>query len=130
VITQLKGMTMKKCDVNCNCTVFHQDTLTKVQNQLYPDQDYAELSEFFKVFSDLTRIKILEAIKEDALCVCDLAYLLGVSKSAISHQMRMLKAYDLVQFEKKGKMVYYRLSNHHSKLIIGTAHQFMKGQRP
>ncbi len=119
---------MKNCDVNCNCTVFHQDTLSKVQSQLYPDQDYEQLTSVFKVFSDLTRIKILEAIKDDALCVCDLAYLLGVSKSAISHQMTMLKSYDLVQFEKKGKMVYYRLANQHAKQIIDTAHLFMKGQ--
>jgi ArsR family transcriptional regulator, lead/cadmium/zinc/bismuth-responsive transcriptional repressor len=130
VIAQLKGIVMKNCDINCNCTVFHQDTLQKVQEHLYPDQEYEQLSQVFKVFSDMTRIKILEAIQDDALCVCDLAYLLGVSKSAISHQMNMLKSYHLVQFEKKGKMVYYRLSNGYAKTIINTAHLFMKGITP
>lgn len=125
---QLKGDSMKSCDVNCNCTIFHQDVLSKVQNDLYPDHEYESLSQVFKVFSDMTRIKILEAIKDAALCVCDLAYLLGVSKSAISHQMTLLKSYQFVDFEKKGKMVYYRLANQQAKEIINTAYQIMKGQ--
>jgi len=119
---------MKPCDVNCNCTIFHQDVLTKVQQELHSDQTYEALSLVFKVFSDMTRIKILEAIKDDALCVCDLAYLLGVSKSAISHQMKLLKSYQLVSSDKQGKMVYYKLTNDNVKTIINTSYLFMKGQ--
>ncbi len=119
---------MKPCDVNCNCTIFHQDVLTKVQQELHPDQTYEALSSVFKVFADMTRIKILESIKDEALCVCDLAYLLGVSKSAISHQMKLLKSYHLVDSDKKGKMVYYRLADSNVKTIINTSYLFMKGQ--
>ena len=119
---------MKNCDINCNCTVFHQDVLDEVKNQSYSDPEFLDLVSLFKLLSDLTRIKILESIKDHELCVCDLAYLLGVSKSAISHQMKLLKSYHLVESNKKGKMVYYHLSNNHMKHIIHHAYNQMKGQ--
>ena len=118
---------MKPCDINCNCTIFHQDVLNQVQSNFYKDQEFIDLVSLFKIFSDLTRIKILEAIKDHELCVCDLAYLLGVSKSAISHQMKYLKSYHLVKSEKKGKMVYYRLNDHNAKEIIAHGYNIMKG---
>lgn len=121
---------MKTCDIHCQCTIFHRETLDKVEKSLMDDDTYEGLTGLFKVFSDLTRIKILEAIREDALCVCDLAHLLSVSKSAISHQMKFLKSYHLVTSNKKGKMVYYRLSNPHASNIISDAHAFMKGSQP
>lgn len=120
---------MKACDKSCGCTVFHMDTLKEVQNKLKSDQNYQDMVYLFKVYGDLTRIKILEAIKDHALCVCDLAYLLGVSKSAISHQMKMLKSVDLVQSTKKGKMVYYSLKNPISKSFIELAYQQLKGNQ-
>ena len=118
---------MKPCDVNCNCTIFHQDTLNQVQSNLYKDQEFIDLVSLFKIFSDMTRIKILESIKDHELCVCDLAYLLGVSKSAISHQMKYLKSYHLVTSTKKGKMVYYRLNDENAKEIINHGYNIMKG---
>ncbi|MDO9629367.1 MAG: metalloregulator ArsR/SmtB family transcription factor [Acholeplasmataceae bacterium] len=118
---------MKPCDVNCNCTIFHQDILDEVQSSFYKDQEFSDLVSLFKIFADMTRIKILEAIKEHELCVCDLAYLLGVSKSAISHQMKYLKSYHLVSSSKQGKMVYYRLSNQNAREIITHAYAMMKG---
>lgn len=118
---------MKNCDVNCNCTVFHQDILNEVKEKAYTDKEFADLVSLFKLLSDMTRIKILESIKDHELCVCDLAYLLGVSKSAISHQMKLLKNYHLVESDKKGKMVYYRLSNHDTRHIIEHAYNQMKG---
>ncbi|MBU1143412.1 MAG: metalloregulator ArsR/SmtB family transcription factor [Firmicutes bacterium] len=118
---------MKPCDVNCNCTIFHQDVLNDVESNLYNDQEFSDLVNLFKIFSDMTRIKILEAIKDHELCVCDLAYLLGVSKSAISHQMKYLKTYQLVNSTKKGKMVYYRLNDENAKEIITHGYKIMKG---
>lgn len=118
---------MKNCDVNCNCTVFHQDILNEVKEKAYTEHEFEDLVILFKLLSDMTRIKILESIKDHELCVCDLAYLLGVSKSAISHQMKLLKNYRLVESDKKGKMVYYRLSNHDTKHIIEHAYNQMKG---
>lgn len=100
---------MKACSESCGCTIFHEETLNEVKSVLKTDDDYQKISDFFKLFNDFTRIKILDAIKSHELCVCDLAYLLGVSKSAISHQMKKLKKHDLVQSKKVGKMVYYTL---------------------
>jgi len=118
---------MMACDVNCNCVIFHQETLNKVKDNLLPDEVFIDMVNLFKVFSDLTRIKILESIKDDALCVCDLGHLLGVSKSAISHQMKYLKTFDLVQSTKEGKMVYYRLKNEKTKEMIKHALEVLKG---
>ncbi len=118
---------MKSCDIHCNCTIFHQETLTQVEKALYPDNEFIQLVDIFKIYADKTRVKILESIKEHELCVCDLAHLLGVSKSAISHQMTYLKKYHLVDSQKQGKMVYYRLKNRHARDIITHAHHLMKG---
>lgn len=119
---------MKPCGENCQCTIFHQETLTKVEKSLHPDGEYQALNDLFKVFSDLTRIKILEAIKDDQLCVCDLSHLIGISKSAVSHQMTYLKKYHLVKSDKVGKMVYYSLNNPSAIEIINHAYSIMKGQ--
>lgn len=77
-----------------------------------------DLSEFFKVFSDSTRIKILSSLLVSEMCVCDLAAVLNTSQSAISHQLRLLKAFRLVKSRKVGKVVYYSLSDDHVKSII------------
>ncbi len=120
---------MKSCDVNCNCTVFHQDTLNKVQETLYSEKEFDKLVAFFKLLQDKSRLKILESIKDHELCVCDLAFLLGVSKSAISHQMKLLKSYDLVSSTKKGKMVYYILKDQEVRAFINHSYQQTKGLR-
>lgn len=118
---------MKPCGEHCQCTIFHHETLIKVEKALHPDGEYQALNELFKVFSDLTRIKILEAIKDDQLCVCDLSHLIGISKSAVSHQMTYLKKYNLVKSNKVGKMVYYSLHDPNASLIISHAYNIMKG---
>jgi DNA-binding transcriptional ArsR family regulator len=118
---------MKSCDVNCNCTIFHQDTLDKVQETLYSDTEFDELVTFFKLLQDKSRLKIIEAIKDHELCVCDLAFLCGVSKSAISHQMKLLKSYDIVSSTKKGKMVYYRLKDQEVRAFINHSYNQTRG---
>ena len=115
------------CKENCNCTIFHQDVLMKVEKSLYSDQEFDDLSNLFKVLSDPTRIKILSAIKEDELCVCDLGHLIGVSKSAISHQMKLLRSYDLVKGRKEGKMVYYSLNDPNISRLIDKVYIHTKG---
>ena len=82
------------------------------------DDDYIALSTLYKMFADPTRIKLLHALERNELCVCDLAALLGMTKSAISHQLKALKLSDLVKFRKEGQNVYYSLADDHVKLII------------
>jgi DNA-binding transcriptional ArsR family regulator len=119
---------MKACDVNCNCTIFHKETLNRVEKELHQEHEFDDLVSLFKILNDKSRLKILEAIKDERLCVCDLAHLLGVSKSAISHQMKFLKAFDLVEFHKEGKMVYYHLKDQNIRFIIDHGYKHMKGK--
>ncbi|MBU1141079.1 MAG: metalloregulator ArsR/SmtB family transcription factor [Firmicutes bacterium] len=119
---------MEDCQPKCTCPVFHQEILDQVKLNLLSDHEYANLVELYKVLGDLTRIKILESIKEHELCVCDLGHLLGVSKSAISHQMRFLKKYNLVTNKRIGKMVYYHLANLNIQIMIDQGFKQLKGQ--
>lgn len=118
---------MKPCGENCQCQIFHQETLDEVKKSFYQDDEFLKMAEIFKILNDPSRLKILEAIKDHDLCVCDLASLLGVSKSAVSHQMKFLKQYNLVKSDKVGKMVYYRLHDHDVRLMITHAYQLLKG---
>ncbi|MDX9691325.1 MAG: metalloregulator ArsR/SmtB family transcription factor [Acholeplasmataceae bacterium] len=119
---------MKACDINCNCTIFHKDILDKVKNDLHPEDDFDQLVSLFKILNDKSRLKILEAIKDESLCVCDLAHLLGISKSAISHQMKPLKSANLVESTKKGKMVYYHLKDQNIRYLIEHGYRHTKGK--
>ncbi|WAM34004.1 ArsR/SmtB family transcription factor [Caldicellulosiruptor morganii] len=109
---------MSKKIETCTCTVIHQDILEKVKKELPDEEKLFDLSEFFKVFSDSTRVKILSALLISEMCVCDLAALLSVTQSAISHQLRLLKAFRLVRSRKEGKVVYYSLNDEHVKSIL------------
>jgi len=114
---------IEKIDL-CSCNVIHNDIVKKVKESLPAEETIFDLAEFFKVFSDSTRIKILSSLLVSEMCVCDLAAVLGTSQSAISHQLRLLKVFRLVKSRKAGKVVYYSLSDDHVKSIIelGLAH--------
>lgn len=102
----------------CNCNVIHEEVVTEVKDKLPKDETLYDLAEFFKVFGDSTRIKIICALFESEMCVCDLSVLLGVSQSAISHQLRTLKGARLVRYRREGKIVYYSLDDEHIKNIF------------
>jgi len=93
----------------------------RVQKLLLDNEDITELSETFKVLSDPTRLKIVLALAIEEMCVCDLAALVNVTVSAISHQLRLLRNMRLVSHRKEGKMVYYRLDDEHVENLIGEA---------
>ena len=102
----------------CNCNIIHNDVVDKVKSQLPQEEILYDLAEFFKVFGDSTRIKIICALFESEMCVCDLAALLNVSQSAISHQLRTLKGARLVRYRREGKVIYYSLDDEHIKHIF------------
>ena len=102
----------------CSCTIIHDDVITKIKDNIPKDEILYDLAEFFKVFGDSTRIKIICALFESEMCVCDLAALLGVTQSAISHQLRTLKGARLVRYRRDGKVVYYSLDDEHIKHIF------------
>lgn len=103
------------CESNC----IHEDVVNRVRENLPNDDLLIEASDFFKVLGDKTRIKILLALLDSEMCVCDIACLLDMSQSAISHQLRVLKNSNLVKNRKDGKVVYYSLDDEHVKEIIG-----------
>lgn len=110
---------MDKMDLPC-CEedLIHQGTVEQVRSLLPEDEVLYDLAELFKIFGDSTRVKILYALLEAELCVCDIAKLMEVSQSAVSHQLRVLKASKLVKFRKEGKTVFYSLADEHVIRIL------------
>jgi len=102
----------------CDCSVLHEETVAKVKSTMPIEEDLYDLAELFKIFGDTTRIKILSALFEAEMCVCDIAYLFNMTQSAISHQLRVLKQARLVKNRKEGKVVFYSLDDDHIKHIF------------
>ena len=100
------------------CTVLHEDVVNEVKKKIPQDEMIYDLAEFFKVFADSTRMKIIYALMENELCVCDIANIVQTTQSAISHQLRLLKQAKLVKFRKEGKVVYYSLDDDHISQIV------------
>ena len=104
--------------VICDCDVIHPDIVSSVQKRMPENTEFSRLADLYKMFSDPTRLKILWALHEDEICVCDLAVILNMTKSAVSHQLKSLRISNLVKFEKRGKSVYYSLADDHVKDIF------------
>lgn len=102
----------------CNCTIIHEDIVNRVKESMPQEEKLYDLAELFKVFGDTTRIKIIYALFESEMCVCDIAALLGMNQSAISHQLRVLKQAGLAKYRREGKVVYYSLDDEHVKNIF------------
>ena len=100
-----------------DCTVIHQDVVDHVKAQMPDDDVLLDLADTFKLFSDSTRLKILYALTEAEMCVCDISVLLGMSKSSVSHQLQVLKQSNLIKYRKAGRVVYYSLADDHVKII-------------
>ena len=104
--------------VTCDCNSIHQDILDLVSKEMPEKPSFDQVADLFKAFSDPTRTRILWALKCHEMCVCDLAVLLNMTKSAISHQLKTLRLSNLVKYEKVGKVVYYSLADDHVTEIL------------
>lgn len=109
---------MRAPDINCDCDVIHANVVEKVRQSMPDEDELYDLSDFFKVLGDSTRARIISALDINEMCVCDLAVLLNMTKSAISHQLRSLKEANLVKYRKEGKVVFYSLTDDHVKDIF------------
>lgn len=107
----------KNIDV-CDCNVIHEDIVDMVKAKMPEESQLYDLADFFKVLGDSTRVKIMWALNSDEICVCDLAVLLNMTKSAISHQLKTLRQANLVKFRKEGKIVFYSFADDHVKDIL------------
>ena len=102
----------------CAQESIHEDLIASVERELPEDEVLYDLAELFKMFADSTRVKILYALFESELCVCDIAKVLNLTQSAVSHQLRILKQARLVKSRREGKMVYYALADDHVRTIF------------
>ncbi|SDL06933.1 ArsR/SmtB family transcription factor [Natronincola ferrireducens] len=102
------------CEVQC----IHEEDVKQVKGRMLEDRILTDMAEFFKVFGDPTRIKILYILFQKEMCVCDIAAVLELQQSAVSHQLRILKNKRLVKYRREGKVVYYTLDDNHIKRIF------------
>ena len=102
----------------CDCEVIHEDVVARVRSAMPGAGSFYDLANLYKMFADNTRVKILWALSCENMCVCDLAVLLGMTKSAISHQLKSLRIANLVRYSRQGKNVYYSLADSHVKNIF------------
>ena len=113
---------LEKCDFYC----VHTDVIEAVNNNMPSEEVLYDLADFFKIFGDSTRIKILYVLMQSEMCVCDIAQLLNASQSAISHQLRVLKQMQLVKFRRDGKTIFYSLSDNHITTILSMGLEHIK----
>lgn len=112
---------MKSANGTCEVTFVHEDRVKRARRALRDEGTTLDLSETFKVLGDPTRLNIVLALSAEELCVCDIAALLGMTDSAISHQLRLLKNLRIVKHRKTGKMVYYSLDDSHIEALVRMA---------
>ena len=115
---------MSKNEFICDCNVIHQDVVAETIKKMPSEELFNKLAEFFKILGDSTRVKILYALDQNEMCVCDIANVLGMTKSSISHQLGTLRRSGIVKCRKQGKEVFYMLDDEHVKRVfeIGSEH--------
>ena len=106
---------------NCDCDVIHQDAVNVAKGIMLDAQTFTDLASLLRHFGDPNRLRILQVLAHVELCVCDLAVLLGVTKSAVSHQLKVLKLAKLVTSRREGQVVYYALADDHVRAIFNIA---------
>ena len=109
---------MEKKPLACDYDVIHEEVVARVRAAMPEPKNFYDLAKLYKMYADNTRLKILWALSIEEMCVCDLAALLGMTTSAISHQLKSLRLANLVKFDKQGKIVYYSLVDCHVKDIF------------
>ncbi len=115
---------MLKGKFTCDCNVIHEDKVKATLAKMPNENLFTKLAEFFKILGDKTRTKILFALDQNEMCVCDIANVLGMTKSSISHQLSSLRKCGIVKCRKQGKEVYYSLDDDHIKELfeVGIEH--------
>ena len=108
------------------CEVFdsHEDAVARVKEQMLVEEEYSDLSEFFKIFGNPTRLKIISLLSVEDLCVCDISEALELNQTTVSNQLRILRANNIVKYQKEGKMARYSLTDAHIEMIykVGLEH--------
>ena len=119
---------MGKFEVSCDCNAIHEEVVKKYKKGFSTSKFILELSDFFKLLGDNTRISILTILDQNEVCVCDIASILNMTKSAVSHQLKVLKDAGLLKSKKIGKEVFYSFTNENVKDILEIAIQHLRGE--
>ena len=115
---EVGGVNLSKNEFVCDCNVIHKDVVERTTNMMLDDDLFYKIADFYKILGDTTRTKILFALDQGEMCVCDIANVLSMSKSSISHQLSTLRRSGIVRCRKDGKEVYYMLDDDHVKKVI------------
>lgn len=110
----------------CDCEVIHKEIVEKAMSEMLDEETLLFIADFFKVLADSTRVKIVNLLDNNKLCVCDISAALGMTKSAISHQLKNLREMNLVKAEREGKEVWYSLADEHVKEVFDVSAEHVK----
>lgn len=105
----------------CQVTIIDEQRIALANEKMPHETTLNEIAETFNLLGDITRVRIIHALSTTELCVCDLAAVLGMTASAISHQLRLLRAHSIVRFRKEGKIAYYSLDDPHVQILLNEA---------
>ena len=108
----------EKYEDRCKCRIIHDERILQANKTALKRSEQEKLANLFKAMGDGTRLKILLALSQDEMCVCDIAAFLGITESAVSHQLRVLRQLYLVANRREGSVLYYRLNDHHINQLI------------
>ncbi len=120
---------MPKNEFVCDCNIIHKEIVEDTLKKMQDDELLIKLAEFFKILGDTTRVKILYALDQNAMCVCDIANVLGMSKSSISHQLSTLRRSGIVKCKKIGKEVFYELDDEHVQEVFEVGFEHIEHRR-
>lgn len=122
---------LTKTNLMCDCNVIHENKVKESKKNMLKLRTIEDMSNFFKILGEPTRIKILNTLDNNEMCVCDIANVLNMTKSTISHQLNILRINNIVKYKKVGKEVYYTLDDEHVKEVfeIALSHIGHKGEK-
>ena len=122
---------LTKTNLMCDCNVIHENKVKESKKNMLKLKTIEDMSNFFKILGEPTRIKILNTLDNNEMCVCDIANVLNMKKSTISHQLNILRINNIVKYKKVGKEVYYTLDDEHVKEVfeIALSHIGHKGEK-
>jgi len=113
------------CQVSCQVNVIHQKQVMQATENMPEEHLVSEAAELFSLLGDNSRLRILQALDTTELCVCDLAAILTTSSSAVSHQLRLMRAKGLVRYRKEGKIAYYSLADNYVRVVLSNTFEHL-----
>ena len=120
---------MQQLKDKCDCRIIHDDKVDEARRKALADPAFEDLCQTFKALGDVSRLKILWALEHQEMCVCDIAALLGITESAVSHQLRLLRTLRLVKNRRAGTILYYRLADDHISQLVRIALEHIQEPR-